>query len=67
MTFLLIAKASTKDILIMLERVFYIYYPVWFKKDWIRVFIDPSNKIIAIKLVYISKLGLKTCYTNIKA
>lgn len=66
-TFFLIAKASIKDILLALNWVLYIYYPVLFKKNKIRALIDFDNKIKAISLEYISKLGLKICFIDVRA
>lgn len=59
-------EASKKDDVI-LEKVSCIYYPIWFKKDKIRVLIYSGNKVNAITPIHISKLGFKTRHTNFKA
>lgn len=60
-------KTSIKDILIVLEKVLYIYYPVWFKSDEIKALINSGNKVNNMILQYAAKLSLKIRRTNISA
>lgn len=53
---LLLIKASKKDD-VMLNGVFWICYLIQFKKNKIQTLITFSNKINAITLVFILKLG----------
>ena len=52
-----------------MDWVFYICYPIWFKKSKIQVqiLIDFGSKINTITLEYVLKLDLKVCLTNVKA
>lgn len=62
-------KASNEDNII-LARILYIYYPLCFRKDKknkMQALIDFSNKVNTITLAYALKLGLKICYTSVKA
>lgn len=54
--FLLMTKAGKKNNMI-LKRVSYIYYPVWFKKEELRVLINSGTEINTVTLVYTLKLG----------
>lgn len=65
-SFTLITIAS-KKIDMVLEKVSYINYLLYFRKNTvnIRALINLSNKINAMTPAYINKLGLKTYYTNI--
>lgn len=63
-------EAAALDNLIMLfERVSYIYYTMRFKKNQakIQALIDFNNKINVMILAYAIKLGLKLQTTNIGA
>lgn len=53
----------------ILERVPYIHYLLYFQKDIaeIKTLIDLGSKVNIILLAYSSKLGLKVCHTNIRA
>lgn len=62
-------KASKKDE-IVLKRVSYIYYLLYFckaKKNKMRTLINLSSKVNSITPRYNSKLGLKVCLTNVEA
>lgn len=59
-------KASKKDFL-MLERVFYIYYPILFKKDNIKALINSESEVNIITPVYTLKKSLKIYYTDGKS
>ena len=63
------ARASIKDILLMLDWVPYIHYLLCFQKYIVRVkaLINYSSEVNAMILNYALKLGLKVCYTNIGA
>lgn len=67
MTFLLIVETSMKDILLALDLVPCIYYPIWFKKNKIWTLINLASEVNTITLRYIAKLDLKICSTNIGA
>lgn len=56
-------------ILLPLERILYIYYPIRFKKDEAKIhaLLDSNNEIIAMTLDYADRLGLKIRSTNIRA
>lgn len=62
-------SAFITNILLLLERVSYIYYLVQFWKDQaeIQVLIDSKSEINTITPAYVSKLDLKVQATNIKA
>lgn len=64
--FALITKAS-KENDVTLNWIPCICYPIWFKKNKIQALIDSGSEFNAIILVYILKLGLKVCHTNIEA
>lgn len=51
------------------ERLSYIYQPVQFKKNQIKIWalIDFRNDINAITFIYVSKLGLKICFIDVRA
>lgn len=61
-----ITVASKKDN-VVLEKILYTHYLIWFKINKIKVLINSDNKVNAMTLGYTSKLGLKFCPTNIKA
>lgn len=50
----------------ILERVPYIYYLVWFRKNKVKAPINFGNSVNTILQKYTSKLCLKICYTNVK-
>ena len=52
-----------------LERVFYIYYPVQFKKNMaeVRTLIDSKSEVNAIASAYAKKLGLQVQKTDVGA
>lgn len=62
---ILVTKASKKDI--VLDYVFCIYYPIQFKKNEVQALIDSGSKVNIMTSIYVSKLGFKVCYTNVKA
>lgn len=64
--FALMTKANKEEIMIV-KRVFCIYYSIWFKKNNIRALINFDNKINFMSLGYASKWSLKIYYINIKA
>lgn len=53
----------------LLKRVFYIHYPMCFKKDQtkIQVMIDSRSKVNSMTPAYVAKLGFKVRLTNIGA
>lgn len=65
-TFTLVTEANKKDY-IVLERISYIYYFFWFKKDKVKALIEFDSKINNMTLEYASKLGFKICFTNVRA
>ena len=59
---------------VVLERVPYIYYLVWFQKNQgqkiqkqVRVLLNSGSKVNAMSSAYIKKLGFKARKTNVKA
>lgn len=50
---------TSKENNIVLERVPYIHYLLWFKKNENQALIDFGNKLNARALAIVSKLGLK--------
>ena len=62
-----VIKASQNDVVI-LDSIFYIYYPILFKKSKIQVqaLINFNNKVNAMIPGYVSKLGPKIRFTNVK-
>lgn len=50
----------------VLKQVLYILYPICFKKNQIYTLFDLDNKVNNMIIVYILKLGFKTCYINVK-
>ena len=69
MTYLLVTEASKKDLLCPLERVPYIYYLFYFRKNLheTTTLINSSSEISPITLLYISKLAFKVQKTDIGA
>lgn len=61
-----ITEAGKKDDMIV-ERVFCIYYSVWFKKNEEKALINFGNEVNIMTSEYTSKLGLKICSTDIRA
>ena len=62
------AKIEVQELI--LDRMFYIYYPVHFQKDrkiTIWVLIDLGNKVNIITLAYTKQLGLRTKKTDVGA
>lgn len=59
----------SKEDEVVLERVFYIYYPLCFQKDTVGVkaLIDSGNEVNTITPTYALKLGLKIRHTNVRA
>lgn len=51
---------------IVLERVFYIYYSIQFKKDKVKTLINSGSKVNAILSGYTSKLGLKFHFIDVR-
>lgn len=60
-------RANIKYILLLLDWVACIHYPIWFNNNKIKALIDLYNKVNTITLVYAAKLSLKACFTNIEA
>lgn len=53
---------------VALNWIFCIYYPVQFNKEKVKVLINSVSKVGNIMTpIYIAKLGLKVCCTNVKA
>ena len=52
-----------------LERIFYIYYPVQFKKDTteVQALIDSGSKVNTMAPAYAKKLGFRVQKTNVGA
>lgn len=67
--FLSIIEADIKDTLVLLKRVLYIYYPLYFQKKFINVkaLINNKSKINIIIPVYVARLDLKISPTNVGA
>lgn len=61
---MLVTETSKK---VALNWVFYIHYPICFKKDKIKALINLSSKINAMTLIYAAKLGIKICSINVGA
>ena len=61
-------EASQEDV-VVLDWVFCIYYPIWFKKNEIQVqaLINSGSEVNAMTPGYASKLGLKIRPTNVGA
>lgn len=59
-------KASKKDV--VLDRILYIHYSVYIQKnqDEMLALINSGSEINPITPVYVSKLGLKVCPTNVR-
>ena len=59
---------SSKEV--VLERIPYIHYPVRFLEgqgqEQIKVLLDSGNKINAMSLAYVERLGFKIWKTNVK-
>ena len=64
--FLLVIEMSKEDD-IALERVPYIYYSIWFKKNEVQALIDSDNEVNAMTPAYTTKQSLKLHHTNIGA
>lgn len=64
-TFLSVARASMEDTSRLLDRVPYIYYLVYFKKNEIWALINFGSKVKTIIPAYIAQLGLKISKTNV--
>lgn len=50
----------------ILKRIIFIYYLIWFKSNKIRALIDSGSKINTMTLAYTFKLSLKICHINVK-
>lgn len=50
-----------------LEKILYIYYLIWFKKNKVQALFDLSNKVNIMTSAFTSKLRLKICHTNVRA
>lgn len=66
--FVSMTEASRKDE-VVLKKVLCIHYPLRFCKNIaeVKAFLDSNSKVNTIKLVYIAKIGLNICFTNIEA
>lgn len=60
---MLINKISKK---VILKKILYIYYLIWFKKDKIKALIDSNNKTNTIIPTNKIKLGLKISHINVE-
>lgn len=60
---MLINEISKK---VILKKILYIYYLIWFKKDKIKALIDSNNKTNIIIPANKIKLGLKICHINVE-
>ena len=60
---------DNRDKEIVLKRVSYIHYLVWFQKGQkqIKALLNSGSKVNAISPAYVEKLGLKTRKTNVGA
>ena len=65
-TFLSVIETNKEDD-VALQRVSYVYYPIWFKKKEIQALIDSGSEVNAMTLAYVSKLGLQVHCTNVRA
>lgn len=61
----LVTKIIKKNV--ALNQVFYIYHPVWFKNNEIWALINFGSEVNAMIPIYVAKLCLKICYTNVGA
>lgn len=61
----LVIKASKEEDDVF-DLVLYICYLIQFKKNEVQTLINFDSKINAMTLIYISKLGLRVCSTNVK-
>ena len=54
---------------IVLKKIRYIYYPVWFQESQkqVRALFDSSNKVNVINPAFTQKLGFKIQKTNVRA
>ena len=64
-----VTEASQEDVVVVLDWVPYICYPIWFKKSKVQVqaLFDFGNEVNAMTPGYVSKLGLKVRPTNVGA
>lgn len=62
-----LTKISKKNNDVILDQVLYIYYLIQFKKNKVQSLIDSSSKDNLMTLAYTLKLGLKICFTDVKA
>lgn len=64
-----ITKASKngKEILEKILCIYYLFCVYNDKKNKVKALINSKNKVNAITLIYVAKLCLKICYTNVKA
>ena len=62
-----LVTGTSKENDVALELILYLYYLIWFKKNDIQAWIESSNKVNAMTLAYISKLGLWVYRTNDRA
>ena len=65
---------DNRDKEVVLEKVPYIYYPVWFQEnkgqesqEQVRALLNSSSEVNAMSPAYVKKLGLKTRKTNVGA
>ena len=58
-------KASKKNVI--LDRITYICYLIWFKKNEVQTLIDSGSEINTMILAYALKLSFKVRRTNVKA
>lgn len=58
---------ATKEDNIVLEKISYIHYPIWFKIDKVRALINSGNKVNIMTPAYALKLGQNIYFSNIKA
>ena len=67
-TFASVTGASKENVVI-LDQVPWIYYPIWLKKskNQVQTLINFGSKVNAMIPEYILKLGLKVCFIDIEA
>ena len=51
---------------VVLRRVPYVYYPIWFKKKEVQALIDSGNEVNVILPTYALRLSLRVHHTDVK-
>lgn len=67
--FVPIIETSKKDEVVLVKKILYIPYPLYFYKDTaeIKALFNSGNKVNAMIPAYIAKIGPKVCFINIVA